>query len=477
MELNAVLILGAIASGYMAWTIGANDVANAMGTSVGSRSLTIRQALIIAAVANLMGAVLVGGHVTKTIQSGLIAEGVTLSPWVGVRHARKPLRGGHRVTVATYLKLPCRLPRDCGRRRWGAHLIGGFETALSKLTEVAASWVISPTLAGLLAYAVFSLVRARIIQRPDPVRATRAWGPFIIASVFAVLALVILYKGLGDLNLDLDAGAAAILAAVMAALAGLMGWVLIRREPALRVDARTLQRAMRDRDRAQVARGLAVAYSGLEQAAAASETGLREDIEEISTRISELRGAVEPVVDTRRHEPKYFLVEKVFASIQVISATCVAFSQGANDVANAIGLHSIREQLTGTDSLPLWVLLMGSAHRNLSRPGMASHSDGWHGDLAHPDTRLRRSSRARRQLFASRLGFRSQPLIAAGAVLVSAWRGGSVAERRVARSIVVSWLSHCRWRGPRYRADGLFRSIWVAGCGLRRAREPAAREI
>ena len=130
-----------------------------------------------------------------------------------------------------------------------------------------------------------------------------AWGPFIIPSVFLVLALVILYRA-RDLNLDLDAGAAAILAAVMAALAGLMGWVLIRREPALRVDARTLQRAMRDRDRAQVARGLAVAYSGLEQAAAASETGLREDIEEISTRISELRGAVEPVVDTRRHEPK-----------------------------------------------------------------------------------------------------------------------------------------------------------------------------
>jgi len=475
VELNAVLILGAIASGYMAWTIGANDVANAMGTSVGSRSLTIRQALIIAAVANLMGAVLVGGHVTKTIQSGLIAEGVTLEPMeLACGMLASLFAAAIWVTVATYLKLPVSTTHAIVGGVVGVLiLIGGFETVRwSKVTEVAASWVISPTLAGLLAYAVFSLVRARIIQRPDPVRATRAWGPFIIASVFAVLALVILYKGLGDLNLDLDAGAAAILAAVMAALAGLMGWVLIRREPALRVDARTLQRAMRDRDRAQVARGLAVAYSGLEQAAAASETGLREDIEEISTRISELRGAVEPVVDTRRHEPKYFLAEKVFASIQVISATCVAFSQGANDVANAIGpFASIREQLTGTDdSLPLWVLLMGGA---LIATGIATW--GWRviqtvGTEITQLTPTRGFSAefacAATVLLASRLGLPiSTTHCLVGAVLgIGLARGVQSLNWRVARSIVVSWIVTLPVAGVLAIAlTVLFRSIWVTG--------------
>lgn len=475
MELNAVLILGAIASGYMAWTIGANDVANAMGTSVGSRSLTIRQAIMIAAVANLMGAILVGGHVTKTIQSGLIAEGVMLEPMeLACGMLATLFAAAIWVTVATYLKLPVSTTHAIVGGVVGVLiLIGGFGIVRwTKVTEVVASWVISPTLAGVLAYAVFSVVRARIIQRPDPVGATRAWGPFIIAGVFAVLALVILYKGLSHLNLNLEAGAAAVLAAAMAALAGLMGWILIRREPAPQVDVRTLHRAMRDRDRAQVARGLAVAHSGLEQAAAASETGLREEIEDISSRVSELRGTVEPVVDSRRQEPKYFLVEKVFASIQVISATCVAFSQGANDVANAIGpFASIREQLSGTnDSLPLWVLLMGGA---LIATGIATW--GWRviqtvGTEITQLTPTRGFSAefacAATVLLASRLGLPiSTTHCLVGAVLgIGLARGVQSLNWRVARSIAVSWVVTLPVAGTLAIAlTVLFRSIWVTG--------------
>lgn len=451
MDFSIVLILGAIASAYMAWSIGANDVANAMGTSVGSRALTIRQAIVIAAVANLMGAVLVGGHVTKTIQSGLIVEGALLAPMeLACGMLASLFAAAIWVTVATYLRLPVSTTHAIVGGVVGVLLlIGGVGIVRwGKVAEVVASWVISPTLAGVLAYALFSFVRARIIQRPDPVGATRAWGPFIIAGVFAVLCLVILYKGLVHLNLQLDAIAAAVLSAVMAALAGLLGWILIRREPALRVDARTLQKALKARDRAEVVRGLAVAQSGLEQAAAASDMGLSEEIREIAARVVELRSGLEPVVDSRRHEPRYFMVEKVFASIQVISATCVAFSQGANDVANAIGpFAAIREQLLATnDSLPLWVLLVGGL---LIAGGIGTW--GWRviQTVGHDITQLTPTrgfsaefACAATVLLASRLGLPiSTTHCLVGAVLgVGLARGVQSLNWRVARSIVVSWL-------------------------------------
>jgi len=454
LEPTVVIVAGALVAAYMAWTIGANDVANAMGTSVGSKAITVRQAILIACFANFFGALLVGGHVTGTIQTGLIrGDTVVLEPRdMAAGMLGSLLAAAVWVTTATYFKLPVSTTHAIVGGVVGCLLLVGGPAIVrwSKVGEVIASWVVTPAMAGLLSYTLFTIIRARIIRTDDPIGATRRYGPVAIGLVFFVLSLVILYKGLKNLQLDLDAPQALVLSTVIACMAGLFGWMLIRRSPTHRVDEKTLEKARESRHKERIADGLDRAERGLAAAASVSPDDLREEIDEIRERVGSLAESLGPVARARSREPRYFAVERVFAGLQLVSATCVAFAQGANDVANAIGpFASIRQQFVNPDAsaaLPVWVLLMGGS---MIAVGIATW--GWRvmQTVGHEITALTPTrgyaaefACATTVLVASRLGLPvSTTHCLVGAVLgVGMARGVDSLNWKVMRLIVASWV-------------------------------------
>jgi PiT family inorganic phosphate transporter len=203
---------------YMAWAIGANDVANAMGTSVGSRALTLRQAILVAAVLEFSGAFLVGGHVTKTIRKGII------DPQIAMSMPDELLYGmlAALVAAATWLLVATRAGWPVSTTHsivgaiagFGAVALGVEAVNWDLLGTIALSWVISPLLSGSIAFLVFVFIRRSILNQPDPVRCAQRWGPLYVFAVALVIGLVTLFKGLKNLKLDFD------LADALAASAG-----------------------------------------------------------------------------------------------------------------------------------------------------------------------------------------------------------------------------------------------------------------
>ncbi|MDE2727131.1 MAG: inorganic phosphate transporter, partial [Gemmatimonadota bacterium] len=192
---------------YMAFSIGANDVANAMGTSVGSRALTIKQAILIAGVLEFLGAFLVGGQVTKTVRGGI------LDPQISAAAPELIVYGMLAALMAagTWLVVASRLGWPVSTTHSIVGAIAGFGIVAfgvgvvqwEQLTQIVASWIVSPLLCGVLAYLIFSAIKWTILRHPDPVRRTRKWAPLYIFSVVVVISLVTLFKGLQNVDLDL----------------------------------------------------------------------------------------------------------------------------------------------------------------------------------------------------------------------------------------------------------------------------------
>ena len=205
-----VLAVAAIAGLYMAWNIGANDVANAMGTSVGSGALTIRRAIVVAAIFEFGGAMLVGGTVTQTIRKGIVdLDALGGDPMViAVGMTCCLLAAGLWLNLATYAGWPVSTTHSIVGAVVGFGLVAGGFNAVNWLTmgKIAASWVISPLLGGLLGYLGFVFIKRRILNVDRPLLALRGWGPIMVFPIFAILALSVLFKGLKPLKLDLALG-------------------------------------------------------------------------------------------------------------------------------------------------------------------------------------------------------------------------------------------------------------------------------
>jgi len=307
MDTQIVLLLLASLIGlYMAANIGANDLANAMGTSVGSGALTLRRAVIISIVANLFGAVLAGGHVTNTISKGIInPDYFSKTPdelMLGMFAAL--LAAGLWVHLATIFGLPVSTTHSIVGAvvGFGVLSVGIKSISWSKVLSIALSWIISPLAGAVIAAAVFYFIRERILRSKQPEDAAMRYSPFIIGFVLVVIVLSFIFKGLKNLNLDLGLSQALMIALPFAAIGGLVGkrWmsVLSRRE----------QRP---------------------------------------TRIWNLPH------------------EALFAQLQVLTASYVAFAHGANDVANAVGPLAAIFSVVRTRSVavhvevPIWMLAVG----------------------------------------------------------------------------------------------------------------------
>ncbi len=262
---------------YMAFNIGANDLANAMGTSVGSKALTVRRAVIAAALLNLLGAIFVGSKVTDTIRGGIVDTEVITGgdafSWTlmyGLLSAI--LAGALFITVATWWGLPVSTTHAIVGALLGFGLVAGGMAAVQwkALGRIMASWVISPLAGAFVAFWPFWLVSRGILKKKDPVKYALRYAPWLFAIVFGILAIALFEEGLKNLDLHVGLLGLLLISALVATAGGIGAHLFFRRYRNAKSD-------------------------------------------------------------------DYATVERIFAILQVTTACYVAFAHGSNDVANAIG--------------------------------------------------------------------------------------------------------------------------------------------
>lgn len=301
------LVLAAIFGLYMAWGIGANDVANAMATSVGARALTIKQAIIVAAVFEFAGAYLAGGAVTATIRRGIVDQAaVEAQPELLVFGMLSALlAAGTWLAIASRKGWPVSTTHSIVGAIVGFAVVGLGTASVEwpKVGTIAASWVVSPLLSGFIAFFLFQSVQMLILRKEDPLASARRYVPFYIFLVGFIMALVTILKGLKHLDLDLSMAQAYGIAVGVGAVAMVIGIVLIGR----------LRMAQSDDE-----------------------------------------------------EFRFTNVERIFGVLMIFTACGMAFAHGSNDVANAIGpvaavVSVVAEgKVTAQSALPTWVLLLGA---------------------------------------------------------------------------------------------------------------------
>ena len=394
-EYGFILMALAVVFGlYMTWGIGANDVANAMGTSVGSGAITVMQAIVIAAVFEFAGAFLAGGHVTETIRKGIIDPApVVNSPEILVFGMLAALLAAAVwLMVASARGWPVSTTHSIVGAIVGFAIVGIGADAVQwgKIGQIAASWVVSPVLGGTIAFLLMMSIRALILNTDQPFHSAKRWAPGYVFLVGFIISLVTLFKGLKHLNLELSGGMSFLVAMVFGLLVAGLGWLMINRVQ------------------------------------------------------------VDPTADRDFH---FASVEKVFAPMMIFTACAMAFAHGSNDVANGIGplaaVVSIVQSGGGVAQkagLPLWILILGGGgivvglatmgYRVMRTIGTRitelTPSRGYCATLAAAAT----------VVLASRTGLPvSTTHIAVGSVIgVGLARGIGAIDFRVIGGIVVSWL-------------------------------------
>lgn len=279
MEHALILLILAGAFGlFMAWGIGANDVANAMATSVGSRALTIKQAILVAAVFEFSGALLAGGQVTSTIRKGIIdSQSTAEQPEILVFGMLAALlAAGTWLVIASWRGWPVSTTHSIIGAIVGFAIVGvGFDAVhWEQIGQIAASWVVSPLLAGTLAFFLFLSVRWLILSADDPLRNARRYVPFYIFLVGFIMSLVTLFKGLKHVGLEVSTGMAYLIAFGIGLVTMALGVLMISK-----IQGRS------------------------------AETG----------------------------KERFVTVERIFGILMIFTACGMAFAHGSNDVANAVG--------------------------------------------------------------------------------------------------------------------------------------------
>jgi PiT family inorganic phosphate transporter len=197
-----VVVVAAVIGAYMAINIGANDVANNMGPAVGARAVTLGGAILIAAVCETAGALLAGGDVVSTVSRGIIAPDSVAAPHVFVWAMMAALLAGALwINLATWIGAPVSTTHSIVGGVMGAGVAAaGFASVnWPTMGKIAASWVISPVLGGVMAALFLAFVKNRVIYRQDKIAAARAWVPLLIGIMGGVFATYMALKGFSKL--------------------------------------------------------------------------------------------------------------------------------------------------------------------------------------------------------------------------------------------------------------------------------------
>ncbi len=304
---SIMLILACLFGFFMAWGVGANDVANAMGTSVGSKALTLKQAIIIAILFEFAGAYLAGGAVTQTIRKGIIdADLLSQSPeFLVFGMMASLLAAGTWLLIATHFGWPVSTTHSIVGAIVGFAAVGISVDAVhwGKVGTIVMSWVVSPITAGIISYALYRSVQALVLDTDKPFENAKRYVPLYIFLVGFVVAMVTLTKGLKHIGLHLSWGESATISVALGALSMAIGIVMQRR---IKIDANA---------------------------------------------------------DKDYH---FSSVEKVFGVLMLFTACAMAFAHGSNDVANAVGplaavvgIVNSAGEVAQKSVMPSWILLLG----------------------------------------------------------------------------------------------------------------------
>jgi len=227
-----ILIVGYIFGFYMAWNIGANDVANSMASAVGAKAITIRQAVFIAGILNIVGAVFIGSHVTNTIRKGIISTDVMADPHLALIGALSALLAAALwVSFATWKSLPVSTTHSIVGAMIGFGIMaGGFSVInWSKLGAVVLSWIISPVFSLVIAFVMFKIIIRVILSREQAYLQALKLAPVFIGLACFIVILSFLFKTPLGKTLAVGTPAAVVIAVVCAGLLGFAGKWLIRR--------------------------------------------------------------------------------------------------------------------------------------------------------------------------------------------------------------------------------------------------------
>lgn len=388
------LALATVFGFYMTWGVGANDVANAMGTSVGSRALTVKRAIIIAAVFEFAGVIIAGGHVTSTIRKGVVdpAPIIDQPELLVYGMLASLLAAGVWLMFASAKGWPVSTTHSIVGAIVGFAVVGIGKDAVQwdTVAEIVASWVVSPFLGGLIALLLMLSVRRLILDTDKPFDNAKKWGPVYVALVGFLIALVTLFKGLTHLDIELSFGESLLISLLIGFISGGIGWTVIRRK---------------------------------EQ---------------------------DPVAEKKYH---FASVEKVFGPMQVFTACAMAFAHGSNDVANGIGPLAAVASIVKTGGevaqsaeLPFWILLLGGVGIVTGLATMGYRVMRTIGEKITELTPTRgfcaELAAAATVVLASRTGIPvSTTHILVGAVMgVGLARGFAALDLRVIGKIILSWL-------------------------------------
>jgi PiT family inorganic phosphate transporter len=380
---------------YLAWSIGANDLANSMGTSVGSKALSIRKAIIVAGIFELLGATLVGVHVIRTLQYGIVNpnEQVFLSnPYIYIYGMLAALLAAAIfVTISTYYSLPISTTQSIVGALIGFGIVAAGVSSISwgKMIEIGESWILSPLIGAALAFFIFFIIKKTIFGSDKPIISTKKIVPFFAFAVTSVILFSIFF-GIEDTDIpQIPFIQELIITFFIAGVAAYISYILVNR------------------------------YK----------------VNKIKT----------------EHE-EYKSIEHIFIYLQLVTACYVAFAHGANDVANAIGPLAAVVDILGSGKIgfgigvPFWLIILGAL-------GIVIGLSTWGYKVIHTigqkiteitPTRgfSAEFSTALVVLVCSRLGLPvSTSQVIVGAVIGVGFAKGIVAvDLKVIRSIFTSWL-------------------------------------
>ncbi len=365
MQVESILeILVLIVGFYMAWNIGANDVSNAMGTSVGSGALSLKQAVLVAAVLEFCGAYFVGANVSETMQKGLIdTELFMMQPTLLIIGMCAALLGTSVwLQIASYFGWPVSTTHAIVGAILGfGGVVAGIDgIKWEEVSSIALSWVISPALSALFSYLIFSVLQKKILFAMNPTEATKKLMPLLVFLVFGTFTLSLIFNGLQNVDLSLSFPQALGIALLVALIAGAICQFIIRR---IKIPGELLN---------PPSRHLPQNVISLEKAIKHLQRVHVTSFDETHSRVAHLLDEVKALSQNLRKETsfsvrtsEYHMVEKMFGFLQILSACFVAFAHGANDVANAIGpvaavLDTIKNgAISDTASIPPWLLAFG----------------------------------------------------------------------------------------------------------------------
>ncbi len=359
-----ILTIALIGGFYMAWSIGANDVANAMGTSVGSGALTIRRAVIIAAFLEFAGAFFVGTHVSETIRKGIISPEVFApNPMLLVYGMIGALLAAAIwLQIASYFGWPVSTTHSIVGSVLGfGVVVGGWQAAeWGKVASIVASWVVSPLLSGTIAFLLFSTLRRLIYYNHDPIRAAKRVTPPLVFLVFYILTLAMLFKGLKNLKLHLDFVDASLYGLGVGFIAAVISHYLLKRIQPVEVKPR-----VKITQPAPVRKNLPKIIGLVEKTMHSAVGEVKTELARVLEDLRAIRLDVEEGVEVEQGSSEYKSVQRIFVYLQVLSAGFVAFAHGANDVANAVGplaavISILKNGIVGAKTpVPVWVLALG----------------------------------------------------------------------------------------------------------------------